>query len=184
MAVKKKVTRSKKTSAPRKKTPVRAKRSPVKRKVLATQQAHDRKLLMVLGACVVVAILYMLLLTVASRDTSSHTSTSQPTPETSNLAVTMRSSAITDGALTIDSYDLSQPGFIVVHLLATDGTPGGIIGKTGLIQGKGGPVQIELGGNQKGKRAVLIVYYDTGDGRFTLTADAKEISFARAFILQ
>ncbi|MFA6006209.1 MAG: hypothetical protein WC764_00535 [Candidatus Paceibacterota bacterium] len=81
-------------------------------------------------------------------------------------------------SVTVASYTLSAPGFIEVHAVTAEQTPGAILGSSGLLPaGSGAEVQISLTASTKdGQNVIAMLHLDNGDGKFDATTDLPATS--------
>lgn len=75
-------------------------------------------------------------------------------------------------SVTIDNFVLSKPGFIVIHEVTSEGSPGAIVGQSGwLAAGKGQDLEI-MAKIIGGREYMAMVHADNGDKKFTANLDA------------
>lgn len=74
-------------------------------------------------------------------------------------------------SVTIDNYVISQPGYIVIHEVASNGSAGAIIGQSGLLAaGRGQDLEVRANISAN-KSYIAMLHYDNGDKKFNASQD-------------
>ena len=91
------------------------------------------------------------------------------TPKLPSLTVSDQSLE-ENGRVTIDSFYLDKPGYVVIHKEA-DGKPGLIIGNGELVSGSNSNYVVSIDVSQAGTKIFAMLHYDDGDGLFEFPGD-------------
>lgn len=75
----------------------------------------------------------------------------------------------------VDNVEMEKAGFVTIHVVESNGTPGAIIGKSSLLaEGKRSEVSVSLDrATLAEEKLVAIIHVDDGDGAFDEGKDAE-----------
>ncbi len=100
---------------------------------------------------------------------------------TTNDAVAV-SDQVSGTSITIDNYVLNKAGFIEIHEVTSENSPGAIVGASGyLIAGRGQDLEV----NAKvvaGREYMAMIHIDDGDKKFNATKDLPALSGGNTII--
>ena len=99
---------------------------------------------------------------------------------TNQLPTTNDAVAVSDQASgssnTIDNYVLNKAGFIVIHEVTSENSPGTIVGQSGLLkEGRGQDLEITAKVSA-GKEYMAMIHVDNGDKKFSASQDSPAMS--------
>lgn len=105
---------------------------------------------------------------------------------TNQLPTTNDAVAVSDQAsgtsVTIDNYVLNKAGFIVIHEVTSENSPGTIVGQSGFLkEGRGQDLEVNAKVSA-GKEYMAMIHVDNGDKKFNANQDSPAMSGGNTII--
>ena len=73
---------------------------------------------------------------------------------------------IKDGVVVIDGLFLDKPGYVAIHVVTPEGTPGPVIGHSSLLVGQLVKVVVPIPDYAGEEELIAMLHYDDGDGEY------------------
>lgn len=98
-------------------------------------------------------------------------------------SVTVSDQDLAEGEVTVDAAVLDEPGYVVVHADA-DGSPGRVIGNSGLFSGEREGVAIDVDAGNATPTVYAMLHYDDGDGEYEFPGDDGPVAVNGSVVVE
>lgn len=98
-------------------------------------------------------------------------------------SVTVSDQDLRGGQVTIDAAALDEPGYVVIHADA-DGSPGRVIGNSGLFSGERRDLSIGVDAESMTPTVYAMLHYDDGDGEYEFPGDDGPVTVDGSVVVE